>query len=309
MGYIQITPALLAPSPVAPHLPLVHVSISPAPPTPTPRPTTITPIPALPWRTPLHAAEPLPASTFPLPTTAKLLQRTAIFYVYVKIRGRTCKLIVDSGSCINVVSKDTAAQLGLTLVPHPAPYNVSWIDASTLPVKSQCLIPLKMSTYEDSVLCDVLPMQISSIILGRPWLCDHDVMLNGRANSCSFLFRGRRVLWYPPVRVSLDSTPPGMILPTQVPLALADQIAPTAASPETSPPRPKYPIIMNGCIFIRDLEKAIVDIPFWLALTYEVPPSDPPPEHDAPELAHLMTNFRYVFSDKLPSELPPMRSI
>ena len=182
------------PSPAAPHLLLVHVSISPAPPTPTPRPTTIAPIPALPRRTPLHAAEPLPASTLPPPTATELLQHTAIFYVYVKIRGQTCKLIVDSGSCINAVSKDTAAQLGLRLVSHSALYNVSWIDASTLPVKSQCLIPLKMSTYEDSVLCDVLLMQISSIILGRPWLFDHDVKLKGRPNSCSFLFRGRRVL-------------------------------------------------------------------------------------------------------------------
>ena len=214
MGYIQITPTLPAPSLAAAHLPLVHVSISPAPPMPTPRPTTNTPIPASSRRTLLLAAELWPASTLPPPTPTKLLQCTAIFYIYVKIRGRICKLIVDSGSCINAVSKDTVAQLGLTLIPHPAPYNVSWIDASTVLVKSQCLISLKMSTYEDSVLCDVLPMQISSIILGLPWLFGHDVWLHGRANSCSFLFRGRRVLWYPFVRVFPDSTPPGAISPT-----------------------------------------------------------------------------------------------
>ena len=78
---------------------------------------------------------------------------------------------------------------------------------------------------------------------------------------------------------------------------------------ETSAPEPKYPIITNGCIFIRDLEEAIADIPFCLALTREVPPSDPSLESDTPELADLMTEFSDVFPEELPSELPPMRSI
>lgn len=89
-----------------------------------------------------------------------------IFYVYVKMGDRMCKLIVDSGSCINVISKDITAKLGLSLVPHLTPYNMLWIDASTLPVSFQCSVPLKISTYQDLVLCDILLMRIDSIILG-----------------------------------------------------------------------------------------------------------------------------------------------
>ncbi|XP_078445572.1 uncharacterized protein LOC144714667 [Wolffia australiana] len=97
-----------------------------------------------------------------------------------EIGDRSCKLIVDSGSCINAVSKDATAKLGLALVPHPEPYHISWVDASTLLVQYQCAIPLKMNTYEDTVICDVLPMRIGSIILGRPWLFDDNVRLDGR---------------------------------------------------------------------------------------------------------------------------------
>ncbi|XP_078446574.1 uncharacterized protein LOC144715513 [Wolffia australiana] len=81
-------------------------------------------------------------------------QRTLIFYMYVKIGGRSYRLRVDSGSCINGISEDTAKRLGLPLLPHPTPYNVSWIDASTIPVKKQCYVPLKMCTYDEKILCD-----------------------------------------------------------------------------------------------------------------------------------------------------------
>ncbi|XP_078433679.1 uncharacterized protein LOC144704971 [Wolffia australiana] len=92
---------------------------------------------------------PTPASKPPTPGSADMTHRTSIFYLYVKIPGRTYKLIADSGSCVNAISEDTARKLGLTLVPHPTPYNVSWIDASTLAVRMQCHVPLKMSTYDE----------------------------------------------------------------------------------------------------------------------------------------------------------------
>ncbi|XP_078447042.1 uncharacterized protein LOC144715913 [Wolffia australiana] len=103
----------------------------------------------------------------PSPGNADAIQRTSIFYLDVKIVGRTYKLIVDRRSCVNAISEDTAHKLGLTLIPHLTSYNVSWIDASTLPLRMQCYVPLKMSTYDEQVLCDVLPMKIGSIIFGR----------------------------------------------------------------------------------------------------------------------------------------------
>ena len=40
----------------------------------------------------------------------------------------------------------------------------------------------------------MLPMGVSSIILGRPWLYDHDATLFGKTNSCAFNHLGKRIV-------------------------------------------------------------------------------------------------------------------
>ena len=52
-------------------------------------------------------------------------RRSAIFQTYTKCGDKTCKVIIDSGSCINVVSSNVVSHLGLKLTPHPNPYKVS----------------------------------------------------------------------------------------------------------------------------------------------------------------------------------------
>ncbi|XP_078435016.1 uncharacterized protein LOC144706013 [Wolffia australiana] len=189
-----------------------------------------------------------------------------------QIGGRTYKLMVDSGSCINGISEDMATRLGLPLIPHPTPYQVSWIDASTIPVKMQCYVPLKMSTYDERVLCDVLPMKIGSIILGRPWLFDHDVKLSGRANTCSFIYGGRRLVWYPSVRI------PSL---------------PTRSAPTVPCPTPTA-IVTNGLIFRRELEDGDDPPP----VCYAVALADGPtmPDHDVPPSEVFQLLQEYGFS-------------
>ena len=42
-----------------------------------------------------------------------------------------------------------------------------------------------------------MPMGVSSIILGRPWLFDHDATIFGRSNSCSFMHLGKKLTIHP----------------------------------------------------------------------------------------------------------------
>ena len=58
---------------------------------------------------------------------------------------------------------------------------------------SKCQVLVKLQSYEEKIWCDVLPMGISSIILGRPWLYDHDATLHGRTNTCTFNHMGRNL--------------------------------------------------------------------------------------------------------------------
>ncbi|XP_078434274.1 uncharacterized protein LOC144705461 [Wolffia australiana] len=230
----------------------------------------------------------------PTPTTATVptrpidvAQRTSIFYTHVKIGGRTYKLTVNSGSCINGISEDTATRLGLPRTPHPTPYNVSWIDASTIPVKMQCYVPLKMSMYDEKVLCDVLPMKIGSIILGRPWFYDHDVQLAANANTCPFIYGGRRLIWYPLVRLPS--------LPTQSSTTLS----------RTPPPT----IVTNGFIIRRELEQDRELTPVCYAMTLSDGVTDSSHENPTPDITQLLEEYADVFPAELPNELPPLRNI
>ncbi|KAG2717127.1 hypothetical protein I3760_03G158600 [Carya illinoinensis] len=120
-------------------------------------------------------------------------RRHAIFHAYIKINNKGCKVIADSGSCINAVSVTTVSRLGLQSVPHPQPYSVSWVDTSSIAVKERCLVPLQFLEYKEHIWCDVIPMDVSHVILGWPWLFDLDVTIHGCSNSCSFVFNGKKI--------------------------------------------------------------------------------------------------------------------
>ena len=207
--------------------------------------------------------------------------RTSIFYTYVKINGQVCKLIVDSGSCVNAVSNTMIPRLGLATHPHPTPYDVSWINTTSLPVRLQSRVPLRISTYDDIVLYDVIPMKIGSIILGRPWLYDHDVQLAGRANTCSFMHRVRRVIWVP-----YTARPTARRLP---------------------PPRVGL-MVVRGPEFQRSIRDELADTPVCFALALDVPTGADPPT-PSPEAEPILAEFGDVFPEDLPDELPLMRHI
>ena len=76
---------------------------------------------------------------------------------------------------------------------HPKPYKVSWIDTTSLSITEQCQVPLKMAGYHDNIWFDVISMDVDSIILGRPWLYDLDVILYRRSNSCTFVYKGQKI--------------------------------------------------------------------------------------------------------------------
>ena len=124
-------------------------------------------------------------------------RRNAIFQTYTKCGDKTCKVIIDSGSCINAVSSSIVSYLGLKLTPHPNPYKVSWVDTSSIAIKERCVVPFQFLTYKAKIWCDVILMDVGHIILGRPWLYDLDVTFHGRSDSCSFIFEGKKIVLNP----------------------------------------------------------------------------------------------------------------
>ena len=53
--------------------------------------------------------------------------RGNIFHSTCSILGKVCKLVIDGGSCENVVRQEAVDKLGLKTEEHPHPYKLSWL--------------------------------------------------------------------------------------------------------------------------------------------------------------------------------------
>ena len=54
-------------------------------------------------------------------------QRKTLFRTNCKSHGKECKVVIDSSSTENIVSKETVDKLNLERIPHPNPSHVSWL--------------------------------------------------------------------------------------------------------------------------------------------------------------------------------------
>jgi len=76
-----------------------------------------------------------------------------------KIQDNVCGMIIDNGSCTNVVPTTLVEKLGLTIVSHPKPYSLWWLNGNgDIRVTKKVCVPFSIKTYHDEVLCDVAPM-------------------------------------------------------------------------------------------------------------------------------------------------------
>jgi hypothetical protein len=113
--------------------------------------------------------------------------RNNIFHTRVEHIGRVLNLVIDNGSGMNIISKDIVRKLNLPLEKHPQPYKLSWVDDTSIPVKHHCYLTFSLgNSYEDTLWCDVIPMQACHVLLGRPWLYDRRVLYDGFANTYTY---------------------------------------------------------------------------------------------------------------------------
>ena len=125
-------------------------------------------------------------------------QRENIFHTRCLVEGKVCSLIIDGGSCTNVVSARLVDKLNLKTTPHPKAYKLQWLsEEGELVVDKQILISFSIGRYKDDVICDVVPMEASHVLLGRPWQFDRNVIHDGLCNTYSFVHLGQKVVLKP----------------------------------------------------------------------------------------------------------------
>ncbi|KAL8155697.1 hypothetical protein AgCh_000919 [Apium graveolens] len=131
-------------------------------------------------------------------TTPNTDQRENLFHTRCKVGDRTCNMIIDSGSCTNVASIDMVNKLNLPTRVHEKQYKLNWLDDSKgLDVKKQALVSFSIGSYKDELWCDVIPMSVCHLLLGRPWQFDRKVMHEGDTNVYSVQVGSKRIKLQP----------------------------------------------------------------------------------------------------------------
>lgn len=102
--------------------------------------------------------------------------------IYKHHGGKVRNLVIDSGSCENVVSKEAVRKLGLETEKPPTLYRLEWFKkGNELMISKCCLVSFSIrAKYRDQVWCDVVAMDACHLLLGRPCQYDRVSLLDGR---------------------------------------------------------------------------------------------------------------------------------
>jgi hypothetical protein len=123
------------------------------------------------------------------------LQRHNLFQILFIVKDCRVRTIIDGGSCNNLVSADFVTKIGLMTRAHTHPYYIQWLNISgKTKVTHTTRAHFSSGTYHDYVDCDVVPIQACSLLLGRPWEFDTDVVHHGRANKYTLMHKEKITL-------------------------------------------------------------------------------------------------------------------
>ena len=108
-------------------------------------------------------------------------------------------MVIDSGSCENVILEEVVTKLNLKTKPHQTPYKLTWLKkGNQVTVPKHYLVSLSIgSIYKDKIWCDVMTMDAYHLLLGRPWQYDRNVVHDGKRNTYSFMFNNTKIVLLP----------------------------------------------------------------------------------------------------------------
>jgi hypothetical protein len=206
-------------------------------------------------------------------------QRCRLFRTTCNTKGWKCKVIVDIGSTDNLVSTEMVEKLELKTNKHLSPYKVSWLQKGhQVSVTKQCLVEFKMGEYGDKILCDVIPMDVCHVLLGRPWKFDTNVVHDGRMNTYTLEKDGK----------------------THTLLSIKDK--------EVKPEVSSIILLMSGKELLTELEKN-EDPQFFVVRKPRIVLTSTRVDDLLEEIQELLRGFADIIVDELPCSLPPMRSV
>lgn len=120
-------------------------------------------------------------------------QRTNLFCTRGTVNGKVCNIIIDNGNTNNLNAFKAVQKLGLPIEAHLRTYTVGWI-------RNGDSVKVTLSTgrrYKDNINCDIVDMDATHLLLGRPWQFDVDATHKGRLNQYIIMVDDSKVALMP----------------------------------------------------------------------------------------------------------------
>ncbi|XP_044428442.1 uncharacterized protein [Triticum aestivum] len=215
-------------------------------------------------------------------------QRHNLFQTRAKVQDKVCKVIVDGGSCHNLASKEMCDKLGLKLLQHPHPYHIQWLsECGEIKITHMVQVQFKIGDYNDTVECDVVPMKVCHLLLGRPWQYDHSAQHCGRTNQYTIKWRGKDLVLRPmtPQQIMaehLQKVSEVKIVKNLVMLATKSELRDVRLNP-------------NQVVVVLVYKDALLSANDLTCLPSAV--------------CDVLQEFEDVFPEEVPAGLPPLRGI
>jgi hypothetical protein len=133
--------------------------------------------------------------------TSEKIHRHNLFQIFFVVKDCRVRIIIDGGSCNNLVSADFMAKIALTTRLHTHPYYIQWLNNSgKAKVTHIARVHFSIGTYHDYADCNIVPMQACSFLLGHPWEFDTDAIHYGRSNKYTLVHNGKKITLLPLTR-------------------------------------------------------------------------------------------------------------
>ncbi|KAK1663838.1 hypothetical protein QYE76_051997 [Lolium multiflorum] len=242
-------------------------------------------------------------------------QRCNIFQTRAGINGKSIKVIIDGGSCHNLASIELCSKLNLPLRKHNNPYHIQWLsDNGNVKIQHTVTISFKIGAYEDTVDCDVVPMTVCHMLLGRPWQYDKKANHDGHTNDYSFKVDDKYFILRPmtPSQVNADNA---RALARAKEATIHSEIRGERVIHQKESERHKpYVSEMKSVLLATKSEMREVNhtpsIKVPSVLTYKGPSSETNNLTTLPSsLLSLLKEPQDVFLNNLPLGLPPLQGI
>jgi hypothetical protein len=205
------------------------------------------------------------------------------------------------------VSAEFVTKIGLMTRAHTHPYYIQWLNNSRkAKVTHTACIHFSIGTYHDYADCDVMPMQVCSLLLGHPWEFDTDVVHHRRSNKYTLTHKGKKITLLP-----LTSN---KIVQCDRAIAETAKRESEIQHNQTVPPSSSNAIKLKSHAMLAtrfDLYvPTTVDAPFQalvcMQFLFSLHNITTPLPH---AITNLLQEFKDVFLVEIPPGLPPLRGI